>query len=84
MPLANPPFYAMQLIECQTNTDGGPAHDAQVRTLDVNNNPIPRLYSPGELGSLWGGLYYGGGNVPEAIAMGRLAGANAAALPSWT
>jgi hypothetical protein len=83
LPLQKPPFYAMQLIECQTNTDGGPAHDAEVRTLDVNNNPIPRLYSPGELGSMWGGLYYGGGNVPEAIAMGRLAGANAAALTPW-
>jgi hypothetical protein len=83
-PLTSPPFYAMQLIECQTNTDGGPAHDAKNRVLDVNNNPIPRLYAAGELGSLWGGLYYGGGNVPEAVAMGRVAGANAATLASWT
>ncbi len=84
LPLTNPPFYAMELTECMVNTDGGPVHDAQQRTLDVNNNPIPRLYTPGELGSLFGGLYYGSGNIPEAICMGRLAGANAAALPKWT
>jgi hypothetical protein len=81
-PLANPPFYAVELIECQTNTGGGPAHDQYARTLDVNNNPIPRLYSPGELGSLWGGLYEGG-NFDEAVVMGRIAGAQAATLPSW-
>jgi hypothetical protein len=84
IPFTGGPYYAMDIVECQTNTDGGPAHDAQERTLDVNNNPIPRLYSPGELGSLWGGLYWGAGNVPEAICMGRVAGVNAAALPSWT
>ena len=83
-PLSNPPYYAMELIECQTNTDGGPVHDIYARTLDFNNTPIPRLYSPGELGSLWGGLYYGAGNVCESVTMGRVAGAQAATLPSWS
>jgi hypothetical protein len=82
LPLSNPPYYAMEVVECQTRTDGGPVHDAQARTLDVNDNPIPRLYSAGELGSAWGFLY--GGGFGEAIGMGHLAGVNAAALPSWT
>jgi hypothetical protein len=81
-PLTNPPFYAIELTECQTCTDGGPAHDRYNRTLDIHNNPIPRLYSAGELGSHWGFLYHGG--LSEAYATGRAAGAHAATLPSWT
>jgi succinate dehydrogenase/fumarate reductase flavoprotein subunit len=47
--------------------------------IDVNGNPIKRLYSAGELGSIWGILYPGGGNVTEALSFGRIAGRNAAA-----
>ncbi len=47
--------------------------------MHSDNPPIPRLYSAGELGSVWGMLYQGGGNIAECIAFGRIAGANAAA-----
>ena len=40
---------------------------------------IRRLYSAGELGSLWHRNYPGAGNVSEAVAFGRIAGRLAAA-----
>ncbi len=82
-PLVNPPFYAIELCECQTNTDGGPVRDQFMRTIDVYGRPISRLYRPGELGSIFGFLYYGGGNFPEALATGRIAGRHAASLTAW-
>jgi succinate dehydrogenase/fumarate reductase flavoprotein subunit len=82
-PISKPPYYAMQVIECQTNTQGGPEHDQFARTIGADNKPIPRLYSAGELGSVYGFLYNGGGNVPEAYAMGRVAAQHAVTLKPW-
>jgi len=82
LPLTNPPFYAMEMTECLINTGGGPAHDKYSRTLDPDDNPIPRLYDAGEVGSIWGYLYYGG--VGEAVVFGKIAGTHAATLSSWT
>ena len=73
-----PPFYAVELWPRMVNTMGGPRRDAKARVLGENGQPIPRLYSAGELGSLWGHLYCGGGNVGEALAVGRIAGESAA------
>ncbi len=50
--------------------------------LDTDNNPIPRLYSAGELGSMVNKFYPGGTNITEAIAFGRIAGENAAKADS--
>jgi len=82
-PITTAPFYAIELCECLTNTDGGPVHNKYSQTIDANGKPIPRLYSPGELGSIWGFLYSGAGNLPEALAMGRVAGQQAAKLLRW-
>jgi len=46
--------------------------------LRPDGEPIPRLYSAGELGSLWGLIYEGGSNLSECIVSGRIAGKNAA------
>jgi len=81
--LAAPPYYAVELWPRIVNTMGGPRRDANARVLNKAGQPIPRLYSAGELGSLWGHLYCGGGNVGEALAVGRIAGANSAAEPPW-
>jgi 3-oxosteroid 1-dehydrogenase len=51
--------------------------------IDVNGHPIRRLYSAGELGSIWGVIYPGAGNVSECLAFGRVAGRNAAAEEPW-
>ena len=47
------------------------------------NKPIPRLYSAGELGSMWGHIYQGATNNSEACVFGRIAGRTAAAEKPW-
>ena len=42
---------------------------------------LTRLYSAGELGSIYSYLYQGTGNIGECLAFGRIAGRNAAAEP---
>jgi succinate dehydrogenase/fumarate reductase flavoprotein subunit len=76
--IAKPPFYAIALWPAIINTQGGPKRNARAEVLDVWGKPIRRLYSAGELGSLWHRNYPGGGNVSEALAFGRIAGRNAA------
>jgi len=78
-PLNTGPFYAVEMWPRMVNTMGGPRRDGLARVLNKQGAPIGRLYSAGELGSLWGHLYCGGGNVGEALAVGRIAGRNAAA-----
>lgn len=78
-PLEGPPYYAMELTPTFINTQGGPRRDENARVIGVDGQPIPRLYSAGELGSIYSFLYQGGGNVGECFAFGRIAGRNAAA-----
>lgn len=47
------------------------------------NTPIPRLYSAGELGSIYGYLYQGTGNIGECLAFGRICARNAVAESPW-
>ena len=82
-PVDKAPYYAVELWPVMTNTLGGPRRDAGARVLNNEGQPIPRLYSAGELGSLWGFLYCGGGNGGEILAVGRIAGRNAAAEKPW-
>ena len=65
------------------NTMGGPKHNANAQVLDYDNKPVPRLYAAGEFGSIFGAIYQGGQNMPEAYAFGRIAGKNAAAAKPW-
>jgi succinate dehydrogenase/fumarate reductase flavoprotein subunit len=79
VPIDQPPFYAVQLFPGGPNTQGGPKRDCRARVLNVDGDPIPRLYAAGELGSVYGMLYpSGGANLAECIAFGRIAGENAA------
>ena len=77
-PLATPPFYAMELTPALVNTQGGPRRNKDAQIIGVDGEPIARLYSAGELGSIYSFLYQGGGNIGECFAFGRIAGANAA------
>jgi predicted oxidoreductase len=61
------------------NTQGGPKRNEKAEVLDRDGNPIPHLYSAGELGAMWSDAYNGGGNIGESTAFGRIAGENAAA-----
>jgi succinate dehydrogenase/fumarate reductase flavoprotein subunit len=82
-PVATPPYYAAELALTVTNTQGGPKHNGKAQALNKDNQPIPRLYTAGELGSFFGFLYPGGSNIAEAVAFGRIAGENAAAEKPW-
>lgn len=76
-PVATPPFYAQKCVPSFLNTDGGPVRSAKGEVLDPDGNPIPGLYSAGEFGSVWSGVYQGGGNVAECLIFGRISARNA-------
>lgn len=78
MPVVNGPFYAIAIWPTLLNTQGGPRRNARAQVIDTWGQPIRRLYSAGELGSLWNRIYPGGGNISEALAFGRIAGKNSA------
>ena len=71
-PIKNAPFYAVKCEPEILNTDGGPRRSAKGEVLDVEGNPIPRLYAAGEFGSIWSNYYQGGGNLGECCAFGRI------------
>ena len=78
-----PPFLVGEIWPVVSNTQGGPRHDTQQRIVNPFGEPIPRLYEAGELGSIWGYLYLGGGNLSECFITGRIAGQAAAKLNNW-
>jgi succinate dehydrogenase/fumarate reductase flavoprotein subunit len=83
-PIDTPPYYAIELWPRLSNTLGGPKRDYKARVINTQGHPIPRLYSAGEMGSLFGFFYCGGGGVGEPLAVGRIAGRNAAAEKPWS
>lgn len=78
VPIVTPPYYAIELQPASVNTNGGAKRDVECRVLNAFDNPIPHLYSAGEFGSFYGGIYTGGGNISETMFTGRVAGRNAA------
>ena len=78
-PIAEPPFYAVELSPSMLNTQGGPRRNEKGQIVRPDGTPIPRLYSAGELGSIYSYLYQGTGNIGECLAFGRISGRNAAA-----
>jgi hypothetical protein len=82
-PINAPPFYAVELYPALLNTQGGPRRNTKSQMLDAFGEPIPRLYSAGEFGSMWGIIYQGAGNIGECVVFGRIAGRNAAAEKPW-
>ncbi|WP_295458595.1 FAD-dependent oxidoreductase [uncultured Thiodictyon sp.] len=83
LPISEAPYYVVPVWPLLTNTQGGPEHDERQRVLDPYGEPIPRLYSVGELGSFFGHLYLLGGNLSEVVISGRIAGTDAAQLQDW-
>ena len=67
------PFYAVSLTPTLVGTTGGAKRDTNSRVLDWNDEPIPNLYSAGELGSYVSNLYQNGVFLSEAILSGRAA-----------
>ena len=77
--IENGPFYGIEFHGAFVNCQGGPKRNTRCEVVDWDDKPIAHLYSAGELGSMWGGVYIAGGNVAETCYSGRVAGANAAA-----
>ena len=83
-PIAQGPYYAVELSPSMLNTQGGPRRNERAQIVRPDGTPIPRLYSAGELGSIYSYLYQGTGNIGECLAFGRVSGRNAAAEKPWT
>ncbi len=82
-PIGDPPFYAVELSPSMLNTQGGPRRNEKGQIVRPDGTPIARLYSAGELGSIYSYLYQGTGNIGECLAFGRVSGRNAAAERPW-
>ena len=79
-PIAEPPFYAIPTYPATMGAQGGPKRNTSCQIMDVEGNPIPHLFSAGELGSQWGIMFQPGVAVGEALVTGRLAGKAAATM----
>lgn len=82
-PVEKAPFYALPLYPGGPNTKGGIMANAKREVLTWTGEPIPRLYTAGEVSSALKFVYQGGGNLTECIVFGRIAGKNASALKPW-
>ena len=82
-PVETGPFYAIKLYPGGPNTKGGIDANAKRQALDWNGEPIPGLYTAGEISSVFKFTYQAGGNLTECIVCGRVAGQNAAAEEAW-
>ncbi|MFK7956886.1 MAG: FAD-dependent oxidoreductase [Lysobacterales bacterium] len=77
LPIAKPPYYAIQLQGWLLTSFAGVAVDKQLRIIKKDGTPIPNLYAAGELlgnGQLMGRSYCGGMQVMPALTFGRLLG----------
>ena len=83
-PIEKAPFYAVAIYPTMYNTQGGPKRNAKCEIVDPFDQPIPRLYSAGEMGSFWGWMYNGGGNNCECLCTGQIAARNAVAQKPLT
>lgn len=79
MPIEGPPYYAIPVMPALFCTQGGPKRDKEAKVLDIDGNPIPRLYASGEIGSITGFMYQGACNLTECIVFSKIAAGNAVA-----
>ena len=83
VPFGKGPYYAIELSPSMLNTQGGPRRNERGQIVRPDSSPIPRLYSAGEMGSIYSYLYQGTGNIGEAFAFGRISARNAVAEKPW-
>lgn len=81
-PIANGPFYALQVIPGDIGTFAGLRTDEHACVLDEAGAPIPGLYAAGnDMASIMGGNYPGGGiTLGPAMTFGYIAGLHAAGV----
>jgi succinate dehydrogenase/fumarate reductase flavoprotein subunit len=81
-PIETGPFYGYRYGPGSFGTNGGLRINENAQVLNVDGNPIPRLYAVGNTsGSVMGAAYPGGGScLGSGSVMAMLAGEHAAAL----
>ena len=80
-PIEVPPFYAARIWPKVHHTMGGARIDAKTRVLDLEGQPIPRLFAAGEVtGGVHGACRLGGNAITECLYFGRVAGRMASTL----
>lgn len=80
VPLDQPPFHAVRCTPTIAFTCGGPRRNGRAQVLGAGGRPIPRLHAAGELSATYSRCIDGGMMIADALAFGRVAGAEAAAL----
>jgi succinate dehydrogenase/fumarate reductase flavoprotein subunit len=78
-PIARSPFYGYRWGQLLLNTLGGLRKDSHARVLRADGEPIPGLYTAGEIACTHAWAMSGGQTIGDALAFGRIAGAEAAA-----
>lgn len=81
LPLGSGPYYATALAVGVIYSIGGITTDERSRTLNWKNEPIPRLYSAGNVGQT--GPFLRPIGVPGCMAQGIIAALDIAALDAW-
>ncbi len=84
IPIVTPPFYAMALWPGGEAAFAGPIRNGQGQVCGPDYEPIPRLYSAGELGSIRGSVLDTVSHNGELIVFGQISGHNAATENPWT
>ena len=85
LPIAKPPFYAIQLQSWVLTGYAGLAVDKDLRVTRADGTPIQGLYAAGELlgtGAFMGRSYCGGMLVTPALTFGRLLGQSMLEFPA--
>ena len=78
--IATPPFYAMEVTLSTIYSIGGPSININAQTVDWNDEPIPRLYQAGNIGSF--DIFRSPG-MSGCTSWGRIAAKNAVQLEPW-
>uniref|UniRef100_A0A7C9NAT7 FAD-binding protein n=1 Tax=Muribaculaceae bacterium Z82 TaxID=2304548 RepID=A0A7C9NAT7_9BACT len=77
------PYYAIEVATACTGTHGGPRVNGNAQVIDVDGNPIPRLYAGGNTAGVGApGMAYGGpgGTIGPGMVFNMLGGKHAASL----
>ena len=84
LPVATAPFYAWPIYPGGCSTLGGPKKNENAQVLDLDDNPIPRLYAAGCFGNFAAHTYgISGGNNAENMVWGRISARHACGLTPW-
>lgn len=79
-PLAEGPYYAMEIVPVTLYATGGAAHDERAQAIDWTDQPIDRLYLAGLVGDPWS-LHSSA--VVGAVTWGRIAAESISQLDPW-